>query len=66
MGKVYAIGMDPCDHGVADHYDRFIGACADNVEHPTIRDFYVNNMSSENGQKMTVNYSPFMRSLIIS
>ena len=47
MGKVYAIGMDPCDHGVADHYDRFIGACADNVEHPTIRDFYVNNMDEQ-------------------
>ena len=32
LGDVYAVGIDPFDHGVKDHYDKFYQACIDEYE----------------------------------
>ena len=42
LSKVFAIGIDPIDHGISEHYDKFYNACIDNVDSPTEMDFYLN------------------------
>ncbi len=42
LSKVFAIGIDPIDHGIAEHYDKFYNACIDDVDSPTEMDFYRN------------------------
>lgn len=42
LENVYAVGIDPLNHGVKDHYDKFYQACVDDVEEPTEMNFYMN------------------------
>ena len=43
LKDVYAIGIDPFNHEVKDHYDKFFQICVDNVESPTKKEFFVNS-----------------------
>ncbi len=49
LEKVFAIGIDPNDHGVSDHYDKFFQACVDNVDSATEMDFYPNMIDDQAG-----------------
>ena len=42
LNDVYAIGIDPFDHNVKGHYDKFFQICVDNVDSPTKKKFFVN------------------------
>ena len=42
LNNVYAIGIEPFNHGIKDHYDKFFEVCVDNVDSPTEMEFYVN------------------------
>ena len=43
LNDVYAIGIDPFDHNVKDHYDKFFQICVDNVDVPTKKNFFINS-----------------------
>ena len=43
LKDVYAIGIDPFNHQVKDHYDKFFQICVDNVDSPTKKDFFINS-----------------------
>lgn len=47
LGDVYAVGIDPFDHGVKDHYDKFYQACIDDVKKPVEMDFYMNAIDDQ-------------------
>ena len=42
LKDVYAIGIDPFNHQVKDHYDKFFQICVDNVDSPTKKEFFIN------------------------
>lgn len=35
LEDVYAVGIDPFDHGISSHYDKFFFVCVDDVDSPT-------------------------------
>ncbi len=43
LSNVYAVGIEPFNHGIKDHYDKFFQICVDNVESPTKKEFFVNS-----------------------
>lgn len=47
LEDVYAVGIDPFDHGVSVHYDKFFFACVDNVDSSTERYLLKNKIDDQ-------------------
>ena len=40
--NIFAIGIDPIDHGIGANYNKFYNVCVDNVDKPTKVEFFKN------------------------
>lgn len=40
--NIFAIGIDPIDHGIGANYNKFYNACVDNIDKPTKVEFFKN------------------------